>query len=294
MPSAAESLLNRPLDQVALAYVDVETTGLSPDKGDRVCEIAIIRQEPGGTESEFVSFVDPQRPISPGAFAVNGITPEMLAGAPKFPALIDQIAAILSGAAVVAHNARFDLGFLRAEFGLCGRVFPEAPVIDTVSLARRHFQFPSNRLEAVARALGVRKKQEHRALADTRMTQSVLHIMLKRVHGDAPIILSQIVESLADLPYQPVEDLSELDAASVPPSLVDIIRRCGELKIEYVSANGGRSVRQVRARKVVRLGPHLYLVADCLERNAERHFRLDRIVDWTPPETEEAALGTDV
>ncbi|MBI5867189.1 MAG: WYL domain-containing protein [candidate division Zixibacteria bacterium] len=289
----SELLLNRPLTEVALAYVDVETTGLSPDRGDRVCEIAIIRQEPDGSEHEFVSFVDPEREISAGAFAVNGITPEMLAGAPRFADLIEPISNLLSHAAVVAHNARFDLGFLRSEFARCDHRFPEQPVIDTVSLARRHFQFPSNRLEAVARALGVRNKQEHRALADTRMTQQILRKMLQQVYGDSPVVLNQIVESLGDLPYQPVEDLSELDALSVPPSLVDIIARCGELRIEYVTATGGKSVRRIRARKVVRLGSYMYLVAECLERNAERHFRLDRIVDWTPPESATSRAEAD-
>jgi DNA polymerase-3 subunit epsilon len=293
LSSTAESLLNRPLSEATLAFVDVETTGLDPGRGDRVCEIAVIRQEPGGLEREFVSFIDPGMEISPGAFAVNKITPEMLAGAPRFLDLIDRIDALLSDAVLVAHNARFDIGFLRAEYARCGRAFPELAVIDTVFLARKHFQFPSNRLEAVANALGVRKRQDHRALADARMTQKILQIRVEQIFSDAPVPIAQVVNSLADLPYVPVNDLSDLDALNIPPSLVDVIRREGELRIVYVAATGGRSTRRIRARKVVRLGSHMYLVADCLERNAQRHFRLDRVIDWQPPAPGQDAVGGD-
>jgi DNA polymerase-3 subunit epsilon len=106
---------NRPLNQVAFALFDVETTGLSPAYGHRVCEVACLRVHDGLEVGSFESLVDPGRPISPGAFRVNRITPDMLSGAPTFAAVAGPFLALMEGAVLVAHNAPFDLGFLAAE-----------------------------------------------------------------------------------------------------------------------------------------------------------------------------------
>lgn len=101
-----------PLDSVAFAVLDLETTGLSPAYGHRVCEVACLRIQGGRVTGEFESLVDPVRPISPGAFAVNQITPDMLAGAPQFREVAPSLLAVTENAVLVAHNAGFDLGFL--------------------------------------------------------------------------------------------------------------------------------------------------------------------------------------
>ena len=79
--------LNQPLSNTAFAVFDVETTGLSPAYGHRVCEVGCLLVQGGEELGRFESLVDPQRPISPGAFRVNRITPEMLDGAPTFDAI---------------------------------------------------------------------------------------------------------------------------------------------------------------------------------------------------------------
>jgi DNA polymerase-3 subunit epsilon len=272
-------LITRPLSQATLVFVDVETTGLHPEKGDRVCEIALIRQEPGQSEQEFVSFVDPERTISPDAFAVNKITPEMLAGAPKFPKLYDRVAMVLSGAVLVAHNAPFDLGFLRSEYARCGQAFPDLPVLDTLALARRRFHFVSNSLSAVARQLDVKQpRRKHRALADCRTTQRILDAMVRATFGNESPTLARVI-GLTELPFVPVEDLSEL-GSRVPPPILEMIRQDRELRIIYVSKDGQKTARPIRVKQVVRLGQQFYLVAQCLIRNEERHFRIDRIINW--------------
>ena len=83
---ADPALHSRKITEVPLTFVDVETTGLSPRDGDRVCEIALIRREPGVRERIFSSLIDPKRAISPGAYRVNRITAKMLKGAPMFRA----------------------------------------------------------------------------------------------------------------------------------------------------------------------------------------------------------------
>ena len=113
-------LTSLPLHEAPLAFLDVETTGLRPDLGDRVVEIAIVRVE-GPTEiTRFVSLVNPQRRLSAGAMQINGITPDMVANAPTFPDLLEPLLPLITDVVLVCHNAPFDLGFLEAELRRAG------------------------------------------------------------------------------------------------------------------------------------------------------------------------------
>ena len=168
-----------PIEDVPLAVVDVETTGLDPQAGDRVCEIAVLRVDPGEAPRLWVSLVNPERPIGAGAQAVNGIADEDVAAAPLFGTLIAEINAGLDGAVLVAHNVPFDVGFLRAEYRRAGRRFPTVPTLDTLELARRCFRFGRNGLGAVARQLGVSVRGLHRAEGDVWATYRVLQRMIE-------------------------------------------------------------------------------------------------------------------
>jgi DNA polymerase-3 subunit epsilon len=154
-------------DVVEIPYVavDVETTGLAPAEGHRVCEIAMLRFLRGTVVDSFVSFVNPLRAISPGAMAVNGITDAMVAEAPTFSDLFPRIVAFLGEDLLVFHNAPFDLSFLHMESRLAGGVWPGNPVIDTLALARRTRMFRDHSLSAICRRLGI-EAAFHRAEAD--------------------------------------------------------------------------------------------------------------------------------
>ncbi|NIV36462.1 MAG: hypothetical protein GWN58_45615, partial [Anaerolineae bacterium] len=106
---------DRPLDEVTFALFDVETTGLSPTYGHRVCEIACLRLKAGMEAGRVEALVDPGRSISPGAYRVNRIEPEMLADAPAFETIAGAVLDLMQDAVLVAHNAPFDLGFLAME-----------------------------------------------------------------------------------------------------------------------------------------------------------------------------------
>ena len=80
-----------PLDELAFTFVDVETTGLDPTTGDRVCEIALLRVQGDREIARFESLIHPQRPMHYGAMAVHGITDALLAGAPTFAMLLPQL-----------------------------------------------------------------------------------------------------------------------------------------------------------------------------------------------------------
>lgn len=275
--SGPRSLQSRRIADVPLTFVDVETTGLSPQAGDRVCEIALIRQEPGVPDKTFSALIDPQRAISAGAFRVNKITPEMLQGAPRFDAIIDRVETLLSGSVVVAHNAPFDLGFLKSEFELCGRTLENLTVIDTLYLARSQSRFDSCSLGAVVRALGVNNEQAHRALGDCRVTQQILFAMIADIF---PPPANPLVSELTDLPF--AARLTPADIGEFPGELAEFIERKQPFSIIYQKAEGAVNRYDVQVTGIGRLGPNLYLSAHAINRGAARHFRLDRILSWYP------------
>ncbi|GAB4369427.1 MAG: hypothetical protein Kow00128_15590 [Deltaproteobacteria bacterium] len=157
-------LARRPAETPYVA-IDVETTGLDPFGGDRVCEIAMLRFHRGTVVDSLVSFVNPLRPISPAASAVNGITDRMVERAPTFPDLFPAIREFLGADPQVFHNAPFDLSFLRYEARLAGGRWPDNPVIDTLVLARRTFRFRRHTLSSLCGELGI-ESAFHRAQGD--------------------------------------------------------------------------------------------------------------------------------
>ena len=160
---------------------DVETTGLSPRTGDRIVEIAALKIKNLKLVEEFYSFVDPEREISFGAFQVNGITQDMLIGAPKSREILPRFLEFMGDAALVGHNISFDLGFLCHELSLIGmRLKDKTIIIDTLKMARNllpHLgRYP---LWLIADSLGVHMDQEHRAMADVHLTFKVFYKLIK-------------------------------------------------------------------------------------------------------------------
>ena len=135
---------DRLLADLPLAALDLETTGLSPARGDRIIEIAIVVGRRGEEPRTWSSLVDPERPVA--ATHIHGITDAMLQGQPRFADLVPAIAAQLDGAVVVAHNAPFDMGFLDHECAGAGLRLPVRPVLDTLGLARRILGLGDHRL----------------------------------------------------------------------------------------------------------------------------------------------------
>jgi DNA polymerase-3 subunit epsilon len=156
--------------------LDLETTGFSPFRGDRVIEIGAVAIISGEIVAEFQSLIRAPRAIPWQASQVHGITDAMLAGQPLpeevYPAFCD----FIGRSSLVAHNARFDLAFLQYEFGLLGLALNNRRLC-TLEMARRRLpHLPNHRLETVARHLLGPIPAEtclHRALDDARLTARV-------------------------------------------------------------------------------------------------------------------------
>jgi len=168
-------------ESVKYATIDVETTGFSPDRGDRIIEVGAVILEGGLAVDEFHSLVDPGRRISFQAQQVNGITEEMLEGQPTPTQVFPLLHEFIRGAVLVAHNAGFDLSFLRHEFARLGLACNHRHIC-TLELSRlRYPQLRNHKLETVFRhvAGSCAERQQHRALADARMVAAIWLAMEK-------------------------------------------------------------------------------------------------------------------
>lgn len=171
-------LLRRNFDEAMtkdFIIFDVETTGLSASGGDRIVEIAALKMREARIIGRFYSLVDPKREISSGAFRVNRIDARMLMGAPSSREVLPRFLDFVGGGNLVGHNIDFDLGFLSYELSLMGlSLNKETAFVDTLKLARRFLpHLGQHRLWVVAQALGIKVRQQHRAMADVELTCAV-------------------------------------------------------------------------------------------------------------------------
>jgi DNA polymerase III subunit epsilon len=172
-----------PLAELEFAVVDIETTGWSPAEA-AITEIGAVRVRGGTRRGEFASLTNPGIPVPPGIADLTGITDRMLATAPRLGSVLPGLLRFADGCVLVAHNAPFDLGFLKAGCEACGLAWPGFTVLDTVMLARYVMdpdQVPDVKLGTLARFFRARTSPCHRALADARATADVLGWLIRRL-----------------------------------------------------------------------------------------------------------------
>ena len=160
-------------------FLDTETTGLSPDSGDRIIEIGCLEMiNRRLTESHRHFYINPERPSSEGALRVHGLTEEFLADKPRFVEVVDDLLAFLAGAEVIIHNAPFDVGFLDAELKRVARPRLSEQVgliTDSLQMARTMYPGKQNSLDALCRRLEVDNTHRtlHGALLDAGLLAEV-------------------------------------------------------------------------------------------------------------------------
>ncbi len=178
--------LGHPLRGVTFCVVDLETTGGSAAAGSRITEVGAVKVRGGEVLGEFQTLVDPVAPIPAFIAVLTGITDQMVAGAPRIEAVLPAFLEFARGCVLVAHNAPFDVGFLRHAAGELQEPWPAFDVLDTALLARRvvtRDEAPNCRLATLARVFRARTTPTHRALQDARATVDVLHGMIERLGG---------------------------------------------------------------------------------------------------------------
>lgn len=156
---------------------DTETTGLDPRNGDRLVEIGgveMLNHVPTGRT--YHVYINPERDVPEGAFAVHGLSTEFLSDKPKFAAVVDDFLAFVGDSTLVIHNASFDMGFINMELNRVGRPpIPRTQVIDTLELARRKHPMGPNSLDALCSRYGIdnSRRTKHGALLDSELLAEV-------------------------------------------------------------------------------------------------------------------------
>jgi DNA polymerase-3 subunit epsilon len=175
--------LGTPLSEVTFVVVDLETTGGSPASA-AITEIGAVKVRGGEVLGEFQTLLNPGTAVPPFIAVLTGITDAMVASAPSLPAVLPAFLEWARGSVLVAHNAPFDIGFLKAGCASLGIEWPGFDSVDTARLARRVLtrdESPDCKLATLARLFGASTVPCHRALADARATTDVLHALFERL-----------------------------------------------------------------------------------------------------------------
>lgn len=181
------------IEECAFAVVDVETTGMHAVGDDRITEIAVVVVQGERCEVVLDSLVNPGRTIPERITELTGISEAMVADAPRFDGIADQVTAALAGRVFVAHNARFDWGFVGAELRRTRDLLLDGPRLCTVRLARRLVRHrPSYSLGPLAESFGLEFSARHRAAGDALVTARLLERLLR-------LAREQGARTLADL-----------------------------------------------------------------------------------------------
>lgn len=184
-------------------FLDTETTGLYPDQGHRIIEIAaveIFNRRP--TQRHFHIYINPEREIDPGAQEVHGISLEFLQDKPLFSSVAQEFIEFVRGAELIIHNAPFDVGFLNMELSRLNLDKLEtyiSGIIDTLKMAKEMRPGQRNNLDALCRHYGIDNSQRtlHGALLDAELLAEV-YIAMTRGQESLLMELSNPVEQVAE------------------------------------------------------------------------------------------------
>ncbi|GIJ31703.1 DEDD exonuclease domain-containing protein [Micromonospora sediminimaris] len=185
-----------PLYATTFVVVDLETTGGAPDGGG-ITEIGAVKVRGGEELGVLATLVNPGVPIPPFITVLTGITQAMLLPAPPIEQVLPSFLEFVSDAVLVAHNAPYDVGFLKAACAKHGYRWPNPRVLDTAALARRVLlrdEVPNRKLGTLAAYFRAATQPTHRALDDARATVDVLHGLIGRLGGHRVDTIGDAIE----------------------------------------------------------------------------------------------------
>ena len=178
---------DRQLSDVTFVVLDLETSGASASTGSAITEIGAVKVCGGEVKGTFHTLINPYTPLSPFIIELTGITDHMLAEAPSIETILPLLLEFIGGpeeSVFVAHNAPFDLSFLKAAATIHGYIWPDLRVLDTVKLARLVLtkdDVANYQLGTLAQYFDTHIAPNHRALDDAQATVDVLHGVIERL-----------------------------------------------------------------------------------------------------------------
>ncbi|WP_332662736.1 DEDD exonuclease domain-containing protein, partial [Aeromicrobium sp.] len=176
--------LGRALSDTTFCVVDLETTGGSAAKGSKITEFGAVKIRGGEVVGEFQTLVNPDETIPAYITVLTGITNQMVIDAPRIAEVLPSFLEFARGSVLVAHNAPFDVGFLKHFSRELGIPWPGFETLDTATLARRVLtreEVPNCKLATLAAKFSASTTPNHRALSDARATVDVLHALFERL-----------------------------------------------------------------------------------------------------------------
>ncbi|MEO8312890.1 MAG: DNA polymerase III subunit epsilon [Caldimonas sp.] len=229
-------------------FLDTETTGLSPESGDRIIEIGcveIVNRRLTGRKAHF--YVNPERRNSVDAYKVHGLSDEFLADKPLFGQVVDELIEFVRDAEVIIHNAAFDIGFLDAELRRIGRpCFLEhgVRVTDSLSMARDTFPGKSNSLDALCKRFEVNNTMRdlHGALLDAGL---LAEVYIRMTRGQDSLVIDAGDAMTAEMAARAI-DFSTLTLVVIAADANDLAGHAAMLA-EIDKASGGRAVWRMPA-----------------------------------------------
>lgn len=261
--------LNQPLDQIALVFFDIESTGLHASE-DRICEIALRRVRGSTIEASYTSLVNPCHPMDRQAFQVHQISPEMLKDAPLFAEVAPNVLPLLQDAVLVAHNAPFDVAFLNNELQRLPHSPLANPVIDTLVLSRRLLRRSSHSLASLAADMGL-SRPSHRAMDDVMALEGLYRYLLEQLAEREISTLDDVLRFQRGLLPGQVEQ-------TPPPVIEQALRQGRRISIIYRSVSTPEpTLRLIRPIEITHERSGLFLRAFCYLRNDLRSFALEKI-----------------
>jgi DNA polymerase-3 subunit epsilon len=257
-----------PIAEAPLAFVDLEMTGLDATK-DRVLEVCVERVVNDAVVDRLETLVRPEDGTL-GNETVHGIGADALATAPTFADVAERVLALLDGAVVVAHAAPYDVAFLSAELSRLGVEVDLGFHLDTLTLSRRAFGYPSHALAALAKTLEIDPGRAHRAGDDVRVLRGVFRALMKELVPATPRDLWHVKIGKRVARPALVETLKR--AAGHPDPVRIRYRPSGKRPVDLVLV-----VRQVRTE----LDPPRVL-GYLLPSRGQKELRTDRILSVSP------------
>lgn len=269
--------LKLPVPEIDFAFLDVETTGLDPLRGDKICEIAILKIRNNSVVESFETLVNPGIAIPPSSTAIHGIMDKMVQDSPYFVEIAEDVRRILRDSVIIAHNAPFDLKFVDMELKFTSDLTVNNIVLDTLGIARKFYSFPSNNLGEIAKSLGIPIYGYHRAMADVQITKDVFNFFTRDLERRG--IRVNLLKDLVRIQGGKIT-FTETTDKILPKIIENALINKERLMIKYLSPmNDIANKRVIEPLDVVVNRSNTYLVAYCHLRKEKCNFRLDRILE---------------
>ena len=188
---------NQNIDDIVYSVLDIETTGLSKQT-EKITEFGIMKVKNGEVIDTFECFVNPEKPIPPRVVEVTNITDDMVKDAETIDKVLPRVLEFVGDSVIVAHNADFDVGFIKYNAEKLGLEFDNT-YIDTLALAKELFpNFKKYKLGIIAENLNIEVDVAHRALADVDTLVKVFNVMLKMLAEKEIHTLNEVDDKLSE------------------------------------------------------------------------------------------------